>query len=173
MTPEFSRTFRVDELGNEPRRVSIEADAAERAALAVRFGLVAVDRLEADAELVLSGETMTAIGRLRAAVVQSCVATDVPVAATVDEPFRIIFRPPPAGADEEIELGEEDMDVVFYEGAAVDLGEAAAETLALSLDPYPRAPDADDALRAAGVKGEGEAGPFGALAGLKDKLAGR
>ena len=42
--------------------------------------------------------------------------------------------------------------------------------MALALDPFPRAPGAEEALRAAGVIGEGEAGPFGALAGLKAKL---
>jgi hypothetical protein len=62
------------------------------------------------------------------------------------------------------------MDVVFYDLAAIDVGEAVAETLLLSLDPYPRAPGAEAALRAAGVKGEEEAGAFGALAGLRDKL---
>lgn len=173
MTPEFSRPVRIDTLGSGPRALSIEAGANERAALAARFGLVAIGRLQADAELTLSGDMVTATGSLRAEVVQSCVASGEPVAARIDEPFRILFRPQPdAGADEEIELGEEDMDVAFYDGAAVDLGEAVAETLALSLDPYPRSPAADAALKAAGVKGEDEAGPFAALAGLRDKLKG-
>ncbi|HEV2747118.1 MAG TPA: DUF177 domain-containing protein, partial [Allosphingosinicella sp.] len=43
-------------------------------------------------------------------------------------------------------------------------------TLALSLDPFPRSPAAAEALKAAGVKSEEEAGPFGALAALRDKL---
>lgn len=172
MTPEFSRPYRIDTLGSGARSVSITAEQDERAALAHRFGLVSIDRLEADADLVLSGDTVTATGRLRAEVVQSCVATDLPVPARTDEPFRIEFRPQPvaAGAEEEVELGEEELDVVFYDGAAIDLGEAVAETLALSLDPYPRAPEADAVLREAGVKSEGEAGPFGALAQLRDKL---
>ena len=63
-----------------------------------------------------------------------------------------------------------ELDVVFYDGAAIDLGEAVAETLVLSLDPYPRAPGAGETLKAAGVKSEEEAGPFGALVGLRDKL---
>ena len=85
---------------------------------------------------------------------------------------RCCFRPQPeaGSADEEVELGEDELDVVFYDGAAVDVGEAVAETLSLSLDPYPRAPGAEEALKAAGVKSEEEAGPFAALAGLRDKL---
>ena len=39
--PEFSRPVRIDTLGAAPRNVAIEADEAERAALARRFGLIA------------------------------------------------------------------------------------------------------------------------------------
>ena len=65
------------------------------------------------------------------------------------------------------------LDVIKLDGGkagSVDLGEAAAETMALALDPYPRAPEAPNVLREAGVLSEEEAGPFGALAGLRDKL---
>jgi uncharacterized metal-binding protein YceD (DUF177 family) len=173
---EFSRPFRIDTLGTAPREVEIEADEKERSALARRFGLPAIHRLAAIAALAAKGEIIVAEGRLSASVTQSCVATAAPVEAELDEPFRIEFRPQPsqANAEDEIELSESEMDVVFYDGAAIDLGEAAAETLSLSLDPWPRAPDADVALKEAGVKGEEEAdeeaGPFAALAGLRDKL---
>ncbi|HEX5184019.1 MAG TPA: YceD family protein [Allosphingosinicella sp.] len=175
MTPEFSRVWRIDTLGAEPRAVRIAAEEAERAALAERFGLVAVHRLEADATLSREGETARAAGILRAAVTQSCVASGEPVEEEVEAPFRIEFRPSPgSGGGEEIELGEGDMDTVFFDGAAIDLGEAVAETLSLSLDPWPRAPGAEAALRKAGVKDEEEAAPesspFAALGGLKDKL---
>lgn len=171
MTPEFSRPYRLDTIGSQPRQVSIEANEEERGALAQRFGLVSIARLEAEATLIRSGDTITATGRIRADVVQSCVATDLPVAAKVDEPFRIVFVPQPTTVgEEEVELGETDLDAVFYEGASIDLGEAIAETLSLSLDPYPRSPDADSVLREAGVKSEAEAqqesGPFAALKGL-------
>lgn len=169
--PEFSRPVPLDTIGEGGRTIAVEADVAERAALARRFGLVAIDRLTADAELVRRGDVVTATGRLRAAVTQSCVASAAPVEQALDEPFEIAFRPQPAGVgEEEVELAESELDVVFYDGGAIDLGEAVAETLSLVLDPYPRAPDAAAALKAAGVKSEEEAGPFGALAGLRDKL---
>ncbi|MBV9929648.1 MAG: DUF177 domain-containing protein [Alphaproteobacteria bacterium] len=175
MTPEFSRPIRIDTLGAGARRVAIEAGESERAALAERFGLVAISRLAAEAEVSRHGETILARGRLTGAVVQSCVASGDPVPATVAEDFRIEFRPQPvsAGAEEEVELGEAELDVVFYDGAAVDLGEAVAETLSLALDPFPRSPAADAALREAGVKTEEEAraesSPFTALKGLAGK----
>lgn len=168
---EFSRLVALDTLG-AARAIAIEADADERAALARRFDLLAIDTLSAEATLSRSGDVVTAKGRLRAAVTQSCVATAAPVPAILDEPFDIVFRPEPTDIrpDDEIELDEAEMDVAFYTGGAIDLGEAVAETLSLALDPYPRAPDADAVLKEAGVKSEEEAGPFGALAAIRDKL---
>jgi uncharacterized metal-binding protein YceD (DUF177 family) len=176
MSPEFSRPIRADTLGSAPRGIEIAAEPGERTALALRFGLVAIDSLSAEAEVSRSGEAVVAQGRLEGAVVQSCVATGEPVPAKVAEDFRIEFRPLPdsAAPDQEVELDEGELDVVFYDGAAVDLGEAVAETLSLALDPYPRCPAAETALREAGVKSEeeakAEASPFAGLAALKDKL---
>ena len=170
--PEFSRPVRIDTLGQAPRELAIEAGEEERAALSRRFGLLGIAALAAEASLVRSQDEVTATGRLSARVTQSCVATGEPVDEAVEAPFEIVFRPQPEGLapDEEIELDDADLDVVFYEGASIDLGEAVAETLALSLDPFPRCPGAEEALKAAGVKSEEEAGPFGALAALRDKL---
>ncbi len=173
---EFSRLYRFETLSAEPIRVAIDAEARERQALARRFGLVSLEALAAEAELRRTGDAVTAAGRLRAKVTQSCVGSGEPVDAEVAEDFRVDFRPLPADSkpDDEIELGEGELDVVFYEGGAVDLGEAVAQTLLLALDPYPRSPAAEAALREAGVKSEEEArvesSPFAALKALKGKM---
>lgn len=168
--PEFSRPVRIDTLGEGGRTIAIEADEAERVALAERFGLISLALLAADAALRRDGEAIIAEGRIRATVEQACVATGAPVPATIDEPFSLRFVP--EGDAEEIELDVEDCDTIDYTGGAVDLGEAVAETLALSLDPFPRAPDAEAVLKAAGILSEDEVttGPFAALKALKDKL---
>jgi uncharacterized metal-binding protein YceD (DUF177 family) len=171
MKPEFSRTFRLDELGAAPRAVTIDAREDERAALAKRFGLLSIGRLSADAQLTREGEDVLAHGKLYADIVQACVASGEPVPAVITEDFALRFVP--AATDhstDEIELEQSELDEVDYEGAAIDLGEAAAQTLALALDPFPRAPGADEKLRDAGVIGEEDAGPFAALKALKDKL---
>ena len=169
--PELSRPVPIDSLGEGPRQLTVEADEVERSALARRFGLIAIEGLSAQAALTRTGEEVRAVGRLDSLVVQSCVASAAPVEAVLAEPFDLVFRPHPEGDDdEEVELGEGELDTIFYEGEAIDLGEAIAQTLLLGLDPYPRAPEAQDALKAAGVKSEDEAGPFAALAGLRDKL---
>ena len=173
-TPEFSRPVRVDTLGTTARALSIGANEEERAALARRFGLIGIERLSAEAALTRSGDEVRAVGTLVAAVTQSCVATDLPVPETVEESFEILFRPQPeTSAEEEIELSEGELDVVFYQGSSIDLGEAVAETMSLSLDPYPRSAQAEKALKQAGVKTEEEAAPASPLAGLKDLLAGK
>lgn len=167
---EFGRTVPLNALGDVPRAETIEADVSERAALARRFGLVALDALAADLSLIRESDVVTLTGRLHARAIQACVASGAPVPAEIDEPIALVFRPPlRCGPDEEIELGEEEMDVVFHDGAAIDVGEAVAQSLALALDPYPRAPDAEAALKEAGVKSEADAGPFAALAALKGK----
>ena len=172
MTPEFSRPRRLDTIGAGDSEMSIAAEPAERAALAVRFGLLALDRLEARFTLKRDATGVVAQGHLSADATQACVVSGAPVPATVEEDFTIRFLPQPDSAEDEIELSADECDTVFFTGGAVDLGEAAAETLALSLDPFPRSPDAEDALREAGVLSEEEAGPFGALKGLRDKMKG-
>ena len=173
MTPEFSRPVRIDSLGEGGWTIGVEADTAERAALAKRFGLLALDRLTAVAELRREADIAFAEGRIKAAVVQACVASGEPVPAEIDEPFSLKFVPEAEGAGEELELDAEDFDTIDYAGSAIDLGEAVAETLALSLNPFPRSPDADAVLKEAGVLSEDEVvtGPFAALKGLKDKLS--
>lgn len=168
--PEFSRPRRLDTIGAGDVAVSIEADAAERAALAARFGLVGIGRLSADYVLRKDATGVIATGRVLAAVRQTCVATGEPVAAKIDEPFSLRFVAGAGDDAEEVELDPEELDVMFHDGGAIDLGEAAAETLALALDPFPRAPGAEEVLKRAGVISEDEARPLGALAGLRDLL---
>jgi uncharacterized metal-binding protein YceD (DUF177 family) len=168
MTDAFAHRLRLDRI-RDGDRVDLVADAAEREAVARRLGLEALSCLEAHAALSRKGDVVRAEGRLAASLDQACVVTGEPVAAHVDEPFEFIFMPAPetGRSEEEIELGQSDLDVVFHDGAAIDLGTAIADTLALSLDPYPRSAGADAALKEAGILSEAEASPFAALASLK------
>lgn len=169
--PEFSRAERLDEIGRVDWPRHIEATADERAALARRFGFSALDRLEADYSLSRDGGAILATGELRAALSQPCIATGEPVAETVRETFAIRFVPEARDVahkpDEELEIDAEECDTLSYSGNRIDMGDAIAETLALSINPYPRSPDADRYLREAGVLTEERAGPFAALAALR------
>ena len=155
-------------------RIDLAADAAECAAIAERLGLAALNRLDAHAVLERDGDRISAKGRLKAALEQRCVATGEPLPVRVDEAFDIVFVPAPVtgGGDEEFELASDELDTMFHDGQAIDLGAAIADSLALTLDPYPRSPGAEAALKQAGVISEEEAGPFAALAALKAKMSG-
>jgi uncharacterized metal-binding protein YceD (DUF177 family) len=168
MMDDFGHRLPLNQI-RDGERVDLVADEGERRRIAERFGLPSLDRLEAHVTLEPRGDMVRARGRLKASLTQSCVVTGDPLEAHVDEPFELIFVPEPQGGtpDEEVELGESDCDLVFHDGSAIDLGSAIADTLALSLDPYPRSAGAEAALKEAGVLSEAEAGPFAALAKLK------
>lgn len=171
MTPEFSRPYRAETIGDQPRTVAIEADAGERAALAARFGLVAIDVLSADLVLRRDAVGVTARGTVNARVQQACVVTGEPVDATIEEPVALRFTDHLDDGDaEEVELGADDLDTMPIDNGTIDLGEAAAETMALALDPFPRAPGAAAVLKAAGVLTEEEARPANPFAALRDQL---
>ena len=168
MSDEFAHRLPLNQI-RDGERIDLSASESERMKVAERLGLRSLDRLEAHATLERKGEIVRARGRLKAGLGQSCVVTGDPIEAHADEPFDIYFLPEPASGqtDEEVELIESDCDVVFHDGSAIDLGSAIVDTLALSLDPYPRSAGAEAVLKEAGVLSEAEAGPFAALAKLK------
>lgn len=168
MIDRFAHQLRLDQI-RDGERLDLVADDAERAAIAHRLGLAGLGRLEAHATLARTGKTVRASGRLAAALDQRCVVTNDPIPAHVDEPFEFVFMPGPEATapDEDIELGAQDCDVIFYDGSMLDLGTAIADTLALSINPYPRSVGAEAALKEAGIMTEAEASPFAVLAQLK------
>jgi len=170
-TPEFSRPIRIDQLARHAQTTTITADTAEREALVKRFNLASLDRLEADYALSEENDAIFARGRVRAALAQPCVATGVPVPESIDTDFllRFVRESDALPEGEEMELDAEDCDTIGYDGLVIDMGEAVAETVALAITPYPRAPDADTHLREAGVISEEQASPFAALLALKNK----
>ena len=171
MIEDFAHRLTLERI-RDGDRIDLVADEAERGAIAGRLDLPSIERLEAHASLSCDGHRVRATGRVAASLEQRCVVTGEPVASHVDEAFEIAFLPEPRADNlpEEVELAAEDCDVVFHDGTVIDLGSAIADTLALSLDPYPRSASAEAALREAGVLSEEEAGPFAVLAKLKRHL---
>lgn len=167
---EFVRAERIDSIGEGERRVTIAADASERAAIAARFGLIGIESLAGDFALRREAGGIHVTGRVTAALTQACSITDDPLPVTIDEPVALLFVFPGGGDSDEIELNEESLDTVEIEGSSIDLGEVAAETMVLAIDPYPRGPNAAEALRKAGVLTEEEAKPASPFAALKDRF---
>jgi len=169
--PEFSRPERIDTIGEGEREITISATEEERAALSARFGLKAISRLEGIFRLRRDAAGVVARGKVMADVVQACVVTDDPIPVSVEEPVALRFVAGDHPESDEVELSEDALDTMSFDGAAIDLGEAAADTMALALDPFPRGPNAATALKEAGVISEEDAKPLSALAGLADLRA--
>ncbi|MEY2884103.1 MAG: hypothetical protein RL490_1827 [Pseudomonadota bacterium] len=162
MTPEFSRPFRAHDVGTHTRQQMIEADPEERLALAARFDLLDLERLTAALELRREAAGIRVTGQVHASGEQACVTSGEPVPFLITERLALLLtEAQPDGED--IELADADLDAEPLSGDIIDMGEIAAQALALALDPYPRAPHA----RVPGVITEEQAraasNPFAAL----------
>jgi uncharacterized metal-binding protein YceD (DUF177 family) len=168
MTPalEFSRLVGVNTLPRAGRTIAIEADEAERAALARRFDLIALDALTARFTLTPGrGDTVVVAGSLQAAVVQRCVVTLDPVPATVEDEIEAIFADTAGRSEAEIEVDPLAAEIEPLVDGRIDLGELAAQHLSLALDPYPRSPDAPEPVDEPPEAGTETRRPFAVLKG--------
>lgn len=166
--PEFSRPVALDSLHPGETRFEIAASPAERRALAARFAIPAIARLDARVRIVRlpRADRFRVTGELAADVVQTCVVTLEPVPQHVVATFDLAFERAGWAAEPAEVVIETDEDPEPLYGDRIDIGEVVAEELALALDPYPRAPgqafaEPEDPGR------ERPDSPFAALAALK------
>ena len=166
--PPFSRPIRVETIPREGLEMRVEADEAERAALAAFNGLPAIGKLVATFSLKHgAGGAIVVRGEVAADVTQTCVVTLEPFEASLVEQIDTRFAPPserlrrPA---EDPRFEDEDRPDPIVDGK-IDLGALTAEFLTLGLDPYPRKPGV--AFESPKAKPESPASPFSALADQK------
>ncbi|GBQ10867.1 YceD family protein [Swaminathania salitolerans] len=170
--PEFVRTIRINRIGHEGIVETLEASRSECTALARRFGIPDIHafgcRFRVTPE---SGDRFVLEGVLTAHVVLECVITGEPFEDVVNESF-VVRLVPAHRFSEETASDIDAVDEIPYEGRDLDLGEVAAEQLALALPAYPRKPGAglENAVDEAPREMQEEAGerpnPFSALADL-------
>jgi len=147
--PEFSRRVELARLRAHEAVYPITAKPSEREALARRFDLLSLDRLEAEVRLNrLAGGLVRVNGHFAADAVQACVVSLEPVVSRLDREFTALYGP--GDDDDDVIVDLESELIEPFEGDAIDIGEAVAQQLALSLDPYPRA----EGARLAGTEGE-------------------
>ena len=152
--------------------VRLEPSAEARAAIASWAGVAQVESLAAAIRLARAGENSYSYqGHFEADVVQSCVVTLEPVRSHISADMERHFRVAAArkrrerrSEEPEIE-DEEDEETDMLTSPVLDLAAPLLEELALSIDPYPRAPGV---VFAAPVdEGGAEESPFAVLERLK------
>ena len=145
--PELSRPLAIDKISAGGITEQIIARPEERKALCERFNLVDLPMLQADLSVDhVRGGMLAVKGTLEADVVQSCVVSLEPVQSHIKAEIDILFAPAGILEPGEIgttrnDIGEEDVPEPIENGL-IDLGEVTAQQLAVSLNPYPRLPDA-------------------------------
>ena len=166
--PEFSRLVRARP--SAPERIAIEADEAERRALAARFEVAGIASLQAELSFEPQGDAVLATGAMTADIVQTCAVSGEDFPARIEEPLALLFvtQARAIDPDEEAELPGDEPDEIEFSGDMFDLGEAVAQSLGLAIDPFAEGPGADAARAAAGLLDENA--PRGPLAEALAKL---
>lgn len=174
--PVMPRLFDVEDIRDDGRSfVTVEATPDECAALAQAYDLPGVAALSARYNIVKRGKTVLVTGEVKARVTQVCVVTLEPFESDLAEEVDMEYAPEAQVAEawERIAKAEaaggnapvEDPPDLIVDGR-IDLGALTAETLALALDPYPKAPGV--AFEApAEPEASPEESPFAMLARLK------
>ena len=171
--PELSRPLALDDIQAGGSVVKFMASDEERDRLARRFDLPEVEQLVADFKVTrgASGIPIRVIGRVRARVSQRCVVSLQIFSSDVSEEIEVEFVPGDDAAVAE-DFAAEGADSEALDGDQIDLGELAAQHLALALDPYPRKPGAEPPVWSKGSENKEESppdSPFSVLSELRKK----
>lgn len=153
--------------------VEIQANEAERADLAQRCEILAVDSLTVRLTLNSSkGSDLVKIqGKLDTTIQQACVVSFVPVAETIQESFSEVHTTDESKLDAPEDMDDtEDQPIELIENEKLDVKELIAQWIVMSMDPFPRSDEApyfehiEDEANKDGVKTHN---PFSVLEKLK------
>lgn len=172
----ISQTINVTVLPPGGRQLTIKADADQRVELAAAHGLISVEVLEVEVDMVpWHRDGVRVTGTVRASVTQRCVVTLEPLPARIEAPFEARFAPegspiverPEVGGDVDIEIDADGPDQPEpFAPPELDIGAVAEEFFALALDPYPRTLGAEAQSLSAGDDDNERDNPFAILGTL-------
>jgi uncharacterized metal-binding protein YceD (DUF177 family) len=174
--PEFSRLVDVSRIPAEGLKETVSADPGECERLAQRLGVVRILTLAASFTLTPWRHGGVRVrGQVSAQMEQTCVVSLETFVASVSENVERYFagdnEPGRSGVVVDVDSLEDDEPDLVRNGH-IDLGELAAETLVLAIDPYPRKPGAVFAglgEETAGDQAQQRENPFKALEKLTKK----
>lgn len=147
---DYTRWIDVVRLGRDPIVFDIIASDPEMANLAKRLGVVDIAGLKASGSLSrMSDQSMIELsGSVEAEVTQSCVISLGPVIQKIEENFTVCYtfdkeHVAIEDVDYVVNLQESDLPELIEDGR-IDVVQAVIEQIALALDPYPRAEEAEN-----------------------------
>lgn len=159
---EFSRPLDLEHICSDKGHQHISATPEECLNLAKRFGIRAINRFSCRVSVVecqghLGGYDLE--GVVEAEITQSCIATLEDVPQEIQTNFSVLVLEP--SKQKELYPGQEDEeDIEFLEDGVLDVGEIAAQYLALAIDPFPRSSSAPEKLN---TSVEDKQSPFSVL----------
>ncbi len=174
--PELSRPLPVDKISAGGVEEYLIASPAERKALAARFDLIDLPKLEANLNIdhASNGKMIAVTGKLSAKVVQQCVVTLEPLETQIDDEINILYAPAhfldKGAGPPHVDSGEDEAPEPIVNGI-IDLGELVAQHLAIAINPYPRKEGAvlENIETTAAEPSDSSLNPFAKLAEFKKK----
>ena len=174
-TAELAWNHAVHDIPESGLSTQREATPDELARIAQALDLIACAGLNVDYTIVPTvGGHYRLSGRLRAEVRQACVVTLEPIDTTIEEAFEAVFWPQehmPAPESGELVVDDEPEREPIVAGQ-IAVGRVVFESLAATIDPFPRKPDAVldwQSPNPADAPGGKTENPFAVLANLKTK----
>ncbi|MHB8885728.1 MAG: YceD family protein [Methylovirgula sp.] len=177
----FSYPINISDVPQSGLDISIEADAATLAALAVADGLPNIARLEATFHVVpIGSHRFNVSGEVHARVTQICGVSLEPFESDLVEPVDIDFataaEAAAAAAAYAALIANDAVDPALeadppdpITDGKIDLGVLASEFLTLGLDPYPRKPGVNFEPPGGQDADAAEESPFSILRKLKER----
>lgn len=157
-------------VGNSGVADTIEANEADRKALADALDLIRCDRLTVTYRIKPIGrDRFRASGRIEADLVHPCIVTLEPVPEAIHEDFSVEYWPAEEAGDD-LPEGEINLDAdepERMEHGEIALGRLVYELIAVAMDPFPRSPGADEAEAELLSNQPKPENPFAALKKLK------
>lgn len=141
---EFSREVDVTRTPAKGRQYKFEATKEEKSALAERYSIMSIERLEAECFIIpVKKKQYKLEAVLSAHVVQSCGLSLEPIEEKISSKYTIIIQQQQMHRENaEVDFSLDEEDVEFLSSDIIDMGEMIAQHLSLEINPYPRKQDA-------------------------------
>lgn len=168
-----------DEIERDGRSYSIKATTEELDFVKERFNLLSISRLEAEVTVAATGHdnSILVTGKVEADLEQRCIVSLEAVPEKVVADLSVMLVSPEVADrmdDDEVYLDPDAPEYDAIEGDVVEVGDVVAQTVSISMNPYPKRdgakPDTGGAKNVSVDAPELERkNPFSVLSGLKDK----